>query len=789
MKLIRLPALAFALGLGLSAATIVRAGTHTWTGGGANELWNNAANWSGGAPTAGEAAPVTLIFPTNVVTTNNIVGLIVDTLTFNSSGTVLHGSGGGTLTFRGAGGVNLQTISDFNLDNTIASTLPVTFSGSNYFSINGIFHSVTIQSVVSGAGSVTVDGGGELHFEGTQANTMTGKLSVMYGYAFLAKSAGINAVAGPVETKLGAAGAFVIIQNANQIPDGNAVTLGQSGVLRLYADETLGNLTLAGGLVQSFGGALVLSGNVAATASSSSIFAPLSLGGATRTFNVSGAASLAISGAISNGAAAAGVTKSGAGTLTLSGASTFSGAATVNAGKLILAHNSALGTTAGGLSIAGGSLELNGVSIGTESLTLNTALTAIGTNAWAGAVSVPTEVSLTIDAGAQLTLSGAVTGAGSLTMFGAGVLAFSGAQANSFAGGLAVFNGTVSLNKTGVDAIAGTLQLGPGTATVRLQQANQIADSVLVGMFSGCLLDLNNNSDTIGSLAGFGSVNLLTATLALGGNNSSTTFSGNIGGTGFTPLIKNGAGTFTLAGTNNCTGTSLVNAGTLAVTGQLDSHVSVAAGATLTGPGKVGNVIANSGDVRPGNAVGTLTTGSLNLTNGAGTVTFEINGTAPGTLHDQIAATGAVNLNNPSLALALNTFGAVSNQYVLIANDGVDPVNGTFNGLPEGTTLTSGSVSLKITYHGGTGNDVALIQTAAPVPPVLTNITKQPSGAMLINGAGLPNTLYYVDATTSVNPPNWVNVTTTVANGSGAISFTDNAAPNFSQRFYRLRMQ
>ena len=103
--------------------------------------------------------------------------------------------------------------------------------------------------------------------------------------------------------------------------------------------------------------------------------------------------------------------------------------------------------------------------------------------------------------------------------------------------------------------------------------------------------------------------------------------------------------------------------------------------------------------------------------------------------------------------------------------------------------LTSGSVSLKITYHGGTGNDVALIQTAAPAPPVITSITKQPNGAMLVNGTGLANTSYYVDATTGLNPPNWVNLTATLANGSGAITFTDNAAPNFSQRFYRLRMQ
>ena len=76
------------------------AATHTWTGAGANKYWNNAANWSGGAPTAGEAAPVVLIFPGSVVTTNNIPGLTVDSLRFTGGLTVLHGSSGGTLTFR-----------------------------------------------------------------------------------------------------------------------------------------------------------------------------------------------------------------------------------------------------------------------------------------------------------------------------------------------------------------------------------------------------------------------------------------------------------------------------------------------------------------------------------------------------------------------------------------------------------------------------------------------------------------------------------------------------------------
>ena len=190
-----------------------------------------------------------------------------------------------------------------------------------------------------------------------------------------------------------------------------------------------------------------------------------------------------------------------------------------------------------------------------------------------------------------------------------------------------------------------------------------------------------------------------------------------------------------------------------------------------------------------GNAVGTLTTGNLHLTNSGGTMTFDLNGASPGILHDQIVANGTVSLSNPSFALALNTLGALSNEYVLIANDGGDPVIGTFNGLPEGTVITSGMVSLRLTYKGGTGNDVALVQTAAPPLPRITQITRQPGGAMLIDATGLVNAVYFVDATASLPGTNWTVLNSVMANGAGALSYTDGTAPGFTNRFYRLRAQ
>ena len=66
-------------------------------------------------------------------------------------------------------------------------------------------------------------------------------------------------------------------------------------------------------------------------------------------------------------------------------------------------------------------------------------------------------------------------------------------------------------------------------------------------------LDLNGNSNTVGSLAGGGAtggnVTLGAGTLTTGGNNTSTAYAGNISGGG--GLIKTGSGAFTLSGTAN----------------------------------------------------------------------------------------------------------------------------------------------------------------------------------------------------------------------------------------------
>ncbi|WP_043694025.1 autotransporter-associated beta strand repeat-containing protein [Luteibacter sp. 9133] len=95
--------------------------------------------------------------------------------------------------------------------------------------------------------------------------------------------------------------------------------------------------------------------------------------------------------------------------------------------------------------------------------------------------------------------------------------------------------------------------------------------------------------------------------------------------TGSTDLVKGGAGTLTLTGTNSYTGTTLVQAGSLYVDGDqlaATGAATVASGATLGGKGIIGGsvTVSDGATLAPGSsgAIGTLTVnGNLSLSSGS----------------------------------------------------------------------------------------------------------------------------------------------------------------------------
>jgi autotransporter-associated beta strand protein len=215
----------------------------------------------------------------------------------------------------------------------------------------------------------------------------------------------------------------------------------------------------------------------------------------------------------------------------------------------------------------------------------------------------------------------------------------------------------------------------------------------------------------IGSLAGGGNVLVGSVqTLTVGGDNTDTEFAGEIDGISGpgAALTKIGTGTFTLSGASNSyAGNTTVNAGTLNLTGNIDSAVIVNSGATLAGTGTTSRfIVAEPGSsIAPGASVGALHVGGATLKLGSN---FSVELGAGG--GDDLETTAPVLIDSATLKVSrLNGYaytpGAV---YTIISNRTTAPIRGTFAGLPEGATLTVGGDTFRISYSGGSGYDVTL---------------------------------------------------------------------------------
>ena len=341
-----------------------------------------------------------------------------------------------------------------------------------------------------------------------------------------------------------------------------------------------------------------------------------------------GAGNVTFSSAISG---TGGLAHYGTGTALLSVASSYSGETTIGGGGtciLRLGVNDALprltGYAANDINCASGSLDLNG-----HNLSCNVILGYGTVTSAAGAL-------LTIGSGETAYdgegFSGPITGAIGLAKDGTNLFYLAGSS--SYAGGTTISAGTLQLRATDC------LPFGSGKGDLAIN--------------GGAALDLRGSDTEINGLSGAGAVynssDAVDALLSVGGNDASGTFSGAIDDSLTSAqiyLVKNGAGTLTLSGTNNFRGTTEVAAGTLALSGSLAaaSAVTVDAGATLSGNGTAGDSVQVDGTIAPGNGIGALNTGSETWDPGAG-YSFQMSsatGTA-GTNWDLLRIAGGLNV-------------------------------------------------------------------------------------------------------------------------------------------------
>jgi fibronectin-binding autotransporter adhesin len=240
----------------------------------------------------------------------------------------------------------------------------------------------------------------------------------------------------------------------------------------------------------------------------------------------------------------------GPGTTILTAANTYSGGTAINGGVLAVAADVNLGAASGGLVFGGGTLQFLSGFTTNRAVTLNAGGGSFDTN------------------GNNAVLGGPISGAGGLTKIGSGTLTLSAASS---------YSGATAVN-------AGMLRAGA---------ANAFASGSAFTVASGATLDLNSFNQTIGSLGGAGSVTLGAATLTTGSDNTSTTFSGTISGTG--ALIKLGSGVLTLSGANTYSGGITLAGGMLS----LANNQALGSGALTT----TGSVVDYANGVTIANAI------------------------------------------------------------------------------------------------------------------------------------------------------------------------------------------
>ncbi len=443
---------------------------------------------------------------------------------------------------------------------------------------------------MSGSGSLTKIGGGDLELTGT--NTYSGGTTVSDG-----------ALRGDTDSLQGS-----IVNNATvifeQATDGTyAGDMSGSGSLNKTGARILtlsGNNDYSGGTLVS-GGTLrgdsdSLQGNILNSAAV--VFDQADDG--TYAEVMSGTGSLI---------------KQGAGTLTLTGTNTYTGGTTISAGTLLIDGGVIQGDTInnGALVFNSSSINYAGDISGTGSFTKQTAST--------------------------LRLTGTNTYSGGTTISGGNLIVGDGSTNGAITGDI-VNNSTLAFNHSDDrvygDSISGTGSFfKQGTGTLKLTGTNTQDGGITID--NGTLQI--GNGGTTGSLAGD-----ITNNSALIFNRSDTlSYGGDISGSG--SLTKTGSGELVLTGDHAYTGATTIEAGLFTVNGSVAGDVQVESGATLGGSGSIGGAVTVDGRLAAGNSPGTLSVDSLIL-NAGSTSTFELGapGVVGGSDNDWVQVSGDLNL-------------------------------------------------------------------------------------------------------------------------------------------------
>ncbi|MBD9415562.1 autotransporter domain-containing protein [Pseudomonas sp. PDM16] len=306
------------------------------------------------------------------------------------------------------------------------------------------------------------------------------------------------------------------------------------------------------------------------------------------------------------------------------------------------------------------------------------------------------DTGLALDDGVLLNSGSAVT-LQTLENLGVGAVTGAGSMSKT---------GSATLTLTGNSTYTGSTELAWGRMLAGNSGAFSGGSAFTVG--SGGTLDLNSFDQSIGSLAGAGSVSLGSANLTAGGDNTSTSFSGVISGTG--SLSKAGSGTLTLTGANTY-GNTTISAGTLTASVSSLGSGGVLNNASLvfhqTTDASFGNTISGSGRLTK-TGTGNLALSGANTYQGGttlngGTLTVE-HETALGTGELTVAGnatldtSSSLELDNDITINGATELTLTGDQNLtlhgMLAGNGSLTKNGTYGLSLSGTNTFSGDLNL-----------------------------------------------------------------------------------------------
>lgn len=726
--------LAGILGTTSGSLTLVDAGTWTLSAG---NTYTGATTISSGTLKFGTFDIINNASPVFVDGTLDLNGF-TDTLhSLAGTGFVNNGAGAGSYTLTvGAG--NLATTFSGILKNTSGS-LAVTKIGSAVWTLSGANEYTGITTV--SAGTLKLGSTAALGTAAAGTTVASGAVLDMNGVNYAAAEAltlngtGISALGALINSSAtGAAFAGLItLGSATSIKgDAGAITVGNAGIITGGGFD----LTLGGGA----GGTLA---SILGTNTGS-------------------------------------LSKIDAGSWMLSGANTYTGATTISAGTLKLNNAAALGTTAAGTTVVAGSvLDLNGINYTTaEPLTLNgtgissggALINDGGAATFAGLVTLGSASSIKGGAG-LITLShtGTITGATFDLLLGGAAGGTLNSILGTTTGGLTKSDAG-SWTLSGSNTFTGTATFSAGT--LKLGAAGVIPDACAVTL-SGTL-DMNGFSETIGSLAGTGTVDNTggagTFTLTAGGDNSNTTFSGVIQNTSQTiALTKEGTGVWTLSGTNTHTGLTTINAGSMklgntAALGSTLSGTSITSGANLD----LNGINYSAAEALTLNGTGISTGGAISNSS-ATTATFG-GLIALGSASSIIGGSGSINVTNT---------GTISGAALGLTLGGAQANNTFYGKLGTGSGILTKTGSGTWTLSGSNTLTVSSLTIASGILNLGSALTHSVSTTLSLSGGGLD----FGSSTLEVQPATIdFSALATLSAGTGTLKFTGSAAQTFTPK-------